>query len=1073
MSAPHGNGASGGDLEAARRRLARAQAARANATREEIEARGIRPSVQEIVSHMNRTPSHSFKRTRLYHSAAYKIYETEDDDEGEEEEEEEEEERRGGEKNRGHLHEEEEEDEDEFESQWQKMLADQGVRDANMFALAEFRQIARQRLRAMKRATAEWRSLCSPEAPPAAPKKGRFNLLGSLCSVTELIVEVCKHVRPLDIVNLYSVSKDFHRAVNQHLRSSVMAWACHMAPTAARIYSSPVYYRWFVPDPAHRLTTAADRELGRTQPGQAKIEGQPPLNDKEGEVRLVPGLLWLQMVVNREIRVRDIIACLARRGHRLPEGAHLTLKKIWLVMDAATSQARMMLLNNPDFFSDDDLYIAQLFMVKLLLAFNDPVFGPQSSMLMRLMLGQRGLSPLWALLRGKKYRTPAEIRRLKLRYDVGPEQIQDENLPALHGVEIDQLGVVHFEGWGTGPDHLLRPDELIPLECARRQLDLDSCVEEMMIYGHIDFETGNSLVPRLDEMYMSDDDLPPACQGWKPLKHELIHSGCGNVPFESGMWQPKHARKARWKTLTDEEKAVILEAEQEEMDEVKDLDGARWKYDIAWARLAKLTTQAMSAKKLKAKFKLLEPSPAEMESQLAQFARPPRSLRRASNYTSNNNCTNPPGPDPGPYFQSRHHPSGPDPDPMDIDSSPATATRHPPATQAFSNLAHRPAQQARHQQLPLGPDDDDLSAILDEDLALDPIPPSELNRIINSLRPARSFRDDSDPGSDDEWPGYSNDDEDGGDRYWRQIPSPHGPGEGGGGGEGDDGSAGYDEVATEHEESDDDEDDDGGDGGSEDPDDLPSVPIYNIDPTVVPHTPATALSENTDEMLLAQADLSYSDEDFDDDDDEDDDDETGQGEGPEFENDDERAADERTHAKNESPHQQRQQQQQHHHHHQQSEHSGGGCVTMLPLGDGRHQGADADGTGAASSVDWDDFLLRNSGDAGYYHHEVGEEERGDGDDDDTEMGYGDDDDDDDDGGNNNDDDADVETEGEDINILMGGLHVSQGQEDYQQLAQQMAEAQDSDEIDITRYTADEDIGEDERTRRLRDWFRPW
>ncbi|AEO56433.1 hypothetical protein MYCTH_47841 [Thermothelomyces thermophilus ATCC 42464] len=715
MSAPHGNGASGGDLEAARRRLARAQAARANATREEIEARGIRPNVQEIVSHMNRTPSHSFKRTRLDHSAAYKIYETEDDeDEGEEEEKEEEEdeegeeeERRGGEKNGGrHLH-EEEEDEDEFESQWQKMLADQGVRDANMFALAEFRQIARQRLRAMKRATAEWRSLCSrPEAPPAPapPKKGRFNLLGSLCSVTELIVEVCKHVRPVDIVNLYSVSKDFHRAVNQHMRSSVLAWACHMAPTAARVYSSPVYYRWFVPDPAHRLTTAADRELGRTGPGQARIEGQPPLNDKEGEVRLVPGLLWLQMVVNREIRVRDIIACLARRGHRLPEGAHLTLKKIWLVMDAATSQARMMLLNNPDFFGDEDLYIAQLFMVKLLLAFNDPVFGPQSSMLMRLMLGQRGLSPLWALLRGHKYRTPAEIRRLKLRYDVGPEQIQDENLPALHGVEIDQLGVVHFEGWGTGPDHLLRPDELIPLECARRQLDLDGCVEEMMIYGHVDFETGNSLVPALDEMYMSDDDLPPACQGWKPLKHELIHSGCGND----------------------------------------------------------------------------------------------------------------------------------------------------------------------------------------------------------------------------------------GDRYWRRIPSSHGPGEGGGG---------------------------GGEG----------------------------------------------------------DDEYGR--------------------------------------HQGAGHQGAGHQGAGHQGAG-HQGADAGGTGGALSVGWDDFLLRNSGDAGYYHHE-------DGDDDDTEMG--------DDGDNNNDDDdADVETEGEDINILMGGLHVWQGQEDYQHLvAQQMAEAQDSDEIDMTRYTADEDIGEDERTRRLRDWFRPW
>ncbi|EAQ86491.1 hypothetical protein CHGG_07744 [Chaetomium globosum CBS 148.51] len=508
MSASSGNGTAV-SVEAARRRLALAQAARANATREEIEARGIRPNVQQIVHHMNRTPSHSFKRVRLNHSAR-KIYEDEDGEEGEDTE---------NDCNTGGT---EEDDEKEFEQRWQALLAESGLQKADMFVLAEFRQIARQRIHMMKQATTKWHALSRP------PKKDRFDLLASLCSCTELIVEVCKHMRPLDIVHLYSVSKNFHYTINEHMRSSIFAWASHMAPTAARIYSSPVYCRWFIPDPCRRRVTANDQEMSKTQPGQAKVEGQLPLNGNEGEIRLIPGLLWLQMTVNREIRVRDIIACLARRGHRLPEGSHQTLKKIWLIMDAATTQARMMLLNNPDFFSNEDLYIAQLFMVKLILAFNDPVFGPQSSMLMRLMLGQRGLSPLWALLRGLKYRTAAEIRQLKLRYDVGPDQLQDENLPAVYGVDIDRLGVIHFEGWGTGPDHLMRPDELIPLESARRQLDLDVCVEEMMIYGHVDFNTGNSLVPSLEEMYMSDDDLPPACKGWTPLKHELIHSGCGN-----------------------------------------------------------------------------------------------------------------------------------------------------------------------------------------------------------------------------------------------------------------------------------------------------------------------------------------------------------------------------------------------------------------------------------------------------------------------------------------------------------------------------------------------------------------
>src|SRR5689334_17551401 len=103
MSAPPNNGV-GRNIQDAQRRLALAQAARANATREEIEARGIRPNVLQIVQHMNRTPSHSFKRARLNDSMARRIYEDEDETEEDGQ-------------NTG-------DDEDEFEKQWQAILAE-------------------------------------------------------------------------------------------------------------------------------------------------------------------------------------------------------------------------------------------------------------------------------------------------------------------------------------------------------------------------------------------------------------------------------------------------------------------------------------------------------------------------------------------------------------------------------------------------------------------------------------------------------------------------------------------------------------------------------------------------------------------------------------------------------------------------------------------------------------------------------------------------------------------------------------------------------------------------------------
>ena len=993
MSAPPGNGVGGvggnpllnvaelnaNRLEAARDRLAQAQAARASATREEIEARGIRPNVQQIVQHINRVPSHSFKRVRLGDSRAHRIYDDEEDDDDETEEDDE------NKKEREEL---------EFEEQWQSILAEEGLQDANMFVLAEFRQITRQRTRMIKQTAAKWHSLCRP------PKKDRFDLLASLCTCTELIVEVCKHLRPLDIVVLYSLNKNFHYTLNKSMRSSIFAWATHMAPAATRIYSSPVYCRWFVPDPDNRRVTRVDQELSQTRPGQAKVDGQPPLNDKEGEVRLIPGLLWLQMVVNREIRVRDIIACLARRGHRMPKDSHVSLKKMWLIMDAATSQARMLLLNNPDFFSNEDLYIAQLFMIKLILAFNDPIFGPQSSMLMRLMLGQRGLSPLWALLRGKQYRSSVEIRRLKLMYDVGPDQIDPGNGDALHGVEMDQLGVLHFEGWGTGPDHLMRPDELIPLEAARRQLDLDTCLEEMMIFGHVNFGTGNSLVPSLDEMYMSDDDQPAAYKEWKPLKHELIHSGCGNVPFEPGMWMPKHARKARWKTLTDEEKTMILEAEEEEIEETKELNRARFKHDITWANLCKLTSETMAAKKLGAKFKLLAPSPEDLAAHLDQFAHP-QPLGLAS------------------------------PEAMDLDASPSSS-----ATPNISTLAFRPAPQ-HHHQLPLDPDDP--STIPDEDLILDPISPSEFKRIIKPFRPSHGPYSDTDTGTDAESTTSSYDDQ----PHQQQQPEPEPQPEHTG-----------DTTEDEYSSSDDNASEVG----------LPPPPIYNVDPfLLIAHTPATTLSEgNTDEMLLAQADLEYSDNEYDGDDDD-------EEEGEMMVLDQEPQGEEQN---------------------------------LAGDGDGDVDAA-VSGVGGLFDVDWDDFL-RNPG--AYTVEEdveggvqevggervVGREMEGGDDVEDEEVGMGDGEDDIEEDGVMDEEEDGVDEEwdgGENINVLLdGGLHdggqdaaqqqdVQQqhqvAQQMQQQVAQQLGQAEDDNDLDLAVYIADEDAGEDERTRKLRDWFRPW
>ncbi|KAK1776865.1 hypothetical protein QBC45DRAFT_418160 [Copromyces sp. CBS 386.78] len=148
------------------------------------------------------------------------------------------------------------------------------------------------------------------------------------------------------------------------------------------------------------------------------------------------------------------------------------------------------------------------------------------------------------------------------------------------------MGMVHVEGWGRGIRHLMRPDQMVNWEAYKRGLPLHLRAERMMLYGHVDFNTGRPLVPSLDELYMSDDEFDlPADSSWGIMKHRKAQGGCGNVPFERGMWQPKHARKARWKTLTEEEKEDILAAEEEEIKEEKKLRYVEGDLDVALADL--------------------------------------------------------------------------------------------------------------------------------------------------------------------------------------------------------------------------------------------------------------------------------------------------------------------------------------------------------------------------------------------------------------------------------------------------------------------------------------------------------
>ncbi|KAK0383442.1 hypothetical protein NLU13_9353 [Sarocladium strictum] len=368
--------------------------------------------------------------------------------------------------------------------------------------------------------------------------KGR-DILSALCQHTELAVEIGKYLNARDVLNLYSTSRAFRHAIDGHLLSSVRVWIQHRCAEAGRIFPFKLYKRLLVADP-----------MRRTWAGQLRSQTEASCAPEALRVvRCVPGLKYLQLVESRDRYCHEIIAILARNGHRMPSTMHRTLLRLWLLLDVPTSFQRQAFLRNVKLWADGDLYNAQFLFVKLAMHFNDPIYGPNTHELLHLMMGQKGLFPLWQLLMRKRFTRLREILELKVRYDfdVPPDHWgRDYFDQEIHGVPFEDVGRGHLESWGLGEAHLMRPDELIPLEAVTRGLELDKHLMHMVVWGFIDWDTGENLVPTLEEMYISDEE--------QALSHmDTTHH-----------WKEKHVLKKNFESLSEEEQQKIIDDDEDD-----------------------------------------------------------------------------------------------------------------------------------------------------------------------------------------------------------------------------------------------------------------------------------------------------------------------------------------------------------------------------------------------------------------------------------------------------------------------------------------------------------------------------
>ncbi|KAL4728587.1 hypothetical protein ACLX1H_005338 [Fusarium chlamydosporum] len=381
-------------------------------------------------------------------------------------------------------------------------------------------------------------------------KHASLDLITAICSNLELAIEIGKHLRPQDIVNLYIASRSFRKAINGHMLSCIRMWIDSKAPEAGKVFHWKLYGRMLIRDPVERKSEVDDARFLEDRWKSAKT------NPKK--IRLIPGFKYLKMVISRDRCCREILATMARMGFLMPVTMYSTLLRLWVLMEISTTRQRQLFLRDEKCWTDQHLYNVQFFLVKLAMAFNHPFFHPINIDMVQLMMGQKGLHPLWQLLMRQKYTNISDLMELKTRYDLRfPRRvwtdIQLHNHPTAYNVPLNMVGIGHLEGWGKGNRHLSRPDELLPIEAVYRGLYLDQHISQMMIWGYIDFETGENIVPTEDEMYISDEEA----------KLDRVDT--------SYFWQRKHALKKRWNELPPE-----LQEEIKEDDNDERLRGMAW-----------------------------------------------------------------------------------------------------------------------------------------------------------------------------------------------------------------------------------------------------------------------------------------------------------------------------------------------------------------------------------------------------------------------------------------------------------------------------------------------------------------
>ena len=284
----------------------------------------------------------------------------------------------------------------------------------------------------------------------------------------DTLYRVCSWLPAEDLINLYAVSRDFHRIINRELTALIVGNAKARMPESAEVFHFKAYKSLCMFDPARNMS-----------------------RDKPLDPRDTPTFRWLRFLEYREAIVDSIITQLALKGHRLPRCTSKVIKKIWFLMDIPENKRRIGCVHNQQLWSDTDLFLASMFFMKLDMACTDPVLGQGERRLRAMLLAQRTLTVMDKVLKREIMRNQYEMLQMFAEWAVNRATVlhgvtQPNQIPEFFfGIPTKYVGSLSCENWTPNAPILKGPDELILKESIRRGLQFEEMLIDMMLWGHV------------------------------------------------------------------------------------------------------------------------------------------------------------------------------------------------------------------------------------------------------------------------------------------------------------------------------------------------------------------------------------------------------------------------------------------------------------------------------------------------------------------------------------------------------------------------------------------------------------